>query len=672
MPLDQHQNAAILFSDIENYTAMIRERERDAIEMVNRYQKVLDHLVSMYQGQVMQHYGDGSLSVFNNPDDALACALSLQRELQSSIPLRMGLHYGPVVYHQQKVFGDTVNVASRIESLGQPGTVLLSRELQEALLSPTSFKFTSMGWYRFKNIPNKMEVIALSNPGLPIPKPGTLTGKLEPNKLPANLIWALTVITVITLLVIFYSTQKEKSDVDAAQLISNEPAIAVLPFNNLAADSSQKYFAEGLAREVIVLLTQEPKLKVTSHSSSFTFKDRADISSIAERLGVRYILDGNVRNSGDSVGISTELIDVWEDRRVWEQTWLKSMDDIFMVQQEIADSVKNALSLQIMAVGRIQSMEPKDPRAYTLYLQAKHVGQQGNLQGMKTAVNLLEQALSLDSIYAPAWTYLAVVTNRMSNIGAIDPIEGHESARTYAHAALSIDSTSSSAWSTLTSIAIYFDRDFSKAETYLQKALVTDPNNLNNLKLSSNLAFCLGDIDKAIEMDLRAVEIDPVNAKNFLDLGYGYFNNYQFTLAEEAARQGLLMNPEYLGGPFLLSLILMMQQKYTLAREQARSEPYQILELQARELIATTTKEVDSADYFLDQLLSKYAQVAPYQIAQIYANRQLADSAFKWLDLAYQYRDGGLVHAQSDIFMKNLKTDPRWGSVISQMAYPNK
>ena len=666
-----HQFAAVLFSDIEGYTSMIQKDEESAIEKVNRYQKELENIVHTFNGEVKQHYGDGSLTMFPTALDAVRCGYQLQRKLQGSIPLRIGIHYGRVILQHQKIFGDTVNIASRIESLGQPGAVLFSEDVYKEIESLTEFESISMGGFQFKNVNREIEVFALTNQGLVLPKAGSLKGKLEPKK---SSIWpfVLSGLLGFLLLAVLIVNGLRNSNGEGNMLEATiNPSIAVLPFTNLSTDTTQEYFAYGLAQEVLNMLTQDPQLRVISRSSSFSFGDQSvDIPAIAEKLGVQYILDGSVQKAGDSVKIRVQLVNAERDEQVWAEAWQRNLVDIFSLQLEIADSVKTALQLQLST---LQNGLPQatDPEAYSLFLQARHVGQQGSVQGLGNAEYFLGQALKIDSLYAPAWAYLSYILSRQSNIGVRPSSEGYELARQAAHKALSIDSTLSSAWSTLVSTSIYYDRNFQEAEYFLNKAREFDPQSLNILKLASNLAFCLGNIEQAIALDQQSTKIDPVDAKNYLDQGYGYFCDGQFQLAEQVTRQGLLMNPGHLGGPYLLSLILMEQGKLQEADEIAETEPYEILRTHALSLIAHAREKNDSSLFFLQEIKDQYAKVAPYQIAQVYGNQKQVDSAFKWLELAYQYRDGGLVQVKADPFMTSLKGDPRWEQLIQKMNFPN-
>ena len=463
-----HFFAAILFSDIEGYTTMMQQNEANAIAAVNRYQEQMEHAVAQFNGQVKQYYGDGSLCLFESAVDAISCAECIQKELMSSIPLRMGIHFGKVVLHDGRVYGDTVNIASRIESLGEPGAILFSEQVLSELPTQTEFATVAMGSYKFKNVRKEMEVFALANEGLHVPKPGSLKGKLDRPRSYKLLLVLLGVLAVVVLSFLLDQIRTRSDTSESYDSLSDTPAIAVLPFANLTSDSTQEYLADGVAEEIMILLSQDPQLQVTSRSSSFSFKGKSlDIPSIADQLQVGYILEGSVQRAGDSVRIGVQLINALEDYQIWAHSWQSDLVEIFEVQQQIADSVKNELEVQIL---RTSPLQQTDSEAYNLYLQARHIAQQGNVDGLQNAENLLKNTLEIDSLYGPAWSYLSSIWNRQSNIGILPTDEGHEMARKAAFKALEIDSTLSSAWAELASIAIYYDRNFLMADYYIEQA----------------------------------------------------------------------------------------------------------------------------------------------------------------------------------------------------------
>ena len=667
----EHKNATILFSDIEGYTSMMQENEQDAIAVVNRYRKILEETVAAYGGNVQQYYGDGSITIFETPVDALQCAYELQKQFMDApkIPLRIGIHYGKVIFHNRKLFGDTVNLSSRIESIGQPGSVLISRQVVEALPETHSFQFLSLGVFKFKNVAREMEVYALDRAPLIIPDRSNLKGKLAPPTTSGarNIFLGLTAVLLI-ILGLWYFNRPTLPFVTPMNEAEINRSVAVMPFVQKVPDSSQAYLGEGLAEELLNKLAQEPQLRVTSRASSFSFADtEVDLGTVAQKLGVKYVLEGSFAKTNDSLRINTQLVDAQLDQTVWAKTWMGGLENIFALQDEIADSVKQVLRVN-MPSSRLSATT--DPQAYTLFLQAKHIGALGNVESLARSVDMIQEVLEIDQSYAPAWGYLSYLYNRQANIGAVPLKEGQQKAHQAALKALSIDSTSAQAFCTLSSQAIYYYWDFNTAKTYVHKALDLEPGSLAGLKLASNLAFCLGEVEQAIQMDQKAISLDPISAKNHFDLAYGHFFAGNGAEAERITRQGMDLSPNFLGGYYLLSLALLQQGQNQQALEAAKNEPYEILRTQAQALVFTALQSADSADWYLQDIKRQFATVAPYQVAQVYAFQDQPDSAFRWLDLSYQFRDGGLVHAQVDPFMKPLHEDYRWEELMEKMGFP--
>jgi class 3 adenylate cyclase len=240
------QLAAILFTDIEGYTATMQQDEQKAILLKDRHRLVLESEHIKYNGNIIQYYGDGTLSIFSSAINAVQCALAMQQQFCSKpkVPVRMGLHIGDIIINDGHVFGDGVNLAARIESLGVTGSVLMSDKVNDELHNHPQIKTQSMGAYQLKNIDRLVEVFALDDEELVIPLPNSLIGK---------------------------TTEKKSSPVVAA---TSKNSIAVLPFVNMSNDPEQEYFSDGIAEEILNALSHLKNLKVAGRSSSFKYKGK--------------------------------------------------------------------------------------------------------------------------------------------------------------------------------------------------------------------------------------------------------------------------------------------------------------------------------------------------------------------------------------------------------------
>ncbi|MGH2564885.1 MAG: adenylate/guanylate cyclase domain-containing protein, partial [Ginsengibacter sp.] len=240
--------AAILFTDIVGSTAMMQKDELTAVAVNKHYVDVLTESVTLHKGEVLNDYGDGSLCVFSSTTEALRCAIEMQHRLQNDpkVPLRVGLHLGEIFFQHGKVFGDGVNVASRIQSLGVANSILISSQINSQIKNQLDFKSISLGKFHFKNVDEPMEVFALTNEGLTIPKKEELTGKLkEIEKKPATKKWIISVTAIILLAVSYFVYQHYFH----ASGFSGEKTIAVLPFENVGVPDSEEYISDGITQD---------------------------------------------------------------------------------------------------------------------------------------------------------------------------------------------------------------------------------------------------------------------------------------------------------------------------------------------------------------------------------------------------------------------------------------
>ena len=301
------QLAAIMFTDIVGYTAMMQQNEEKAVAVIKHYNATLEKWVTQFNGQVLNYYGDGSLCIFSSATDAVNCSLAVQKELKTEpvVPLRIGLHIGEVFFEDAKALGDGVNVASRVQSLGQENTILISEEIHDKIKNNASITTASLGHFDFKNVGKSMEVFALTNEGLSVPQRKKMEGKLKKkNFQKRNIIAALSFILLVVAAFFIYKNFFAKND-----NVGTDKSIAVLPFVDMSAGKDQEYFSDGLSEELLNLLSKIPELKVIGRTSSFSFKGKnEDLRIIGEKLGVAHILEGSVRKDGNKIRVTAQLI----------------------------------------------------------------------------------------------------------------------------------------------------------------------------------------------------------------------------------------------------------------------------------------------------------------------------------------------------------------------------
>jgi len=318
MPERKRLLAAIMFTDLEGYTAMMQEDEQNAKMARDRHRNILEEKINEYSGNLLQYYGDGSLSIFNSGIEAVRCAIEIQKNLskEPKIPVRVGIHVGDIVKEDDGIYGDGVNIASRIESISVPGAVLISDRLQDELGNKPDITTKSLGKFQLKNVKRQIEVFAVASDNIKVP------------------------------------TIREINSEKAKPVKS----IAVLPFVNMSADPENEYFSDGITEEILSALVKVEGLQVTSRTSSFAFKSKnLDAREIGKQLGVSTLLEGSVRRAGNKIRITAQLINAADGYHVWSEVYDRKLEDIFEVQDEISSKIANTLREKLTGEDRSQA-----------------------------------------------------------------------------------------------------------------------------------------------------------------------------------------------------------------------------------------------------------------------------------------------------------------------------
>ncbi len=446
-------------------------------------------------------------------------------------------------------------------------------------------------------------------------------------------------------------------------------SIAVLPFEDLSTDGDQGYFADGLADELISLLTGVGQLRVAARNSAFAFRDSTlDQGQIAEQLRVAHVLTGSVRHAGGQVRISTQLTDAREGYQLWAATYERTLEDIFAIQEEIAAEVARQLRVQLL--GTPQRRHETDLRAYTLYLQARHIGHQNTPESLPRAVELFRQALAIDAGYVPAWSELAVVYFNLVGFALMPRDEGYALAREAALTALSIDPDHGPAHDRLAWLALHQDNDLQAAARHHRRALELAPDDPSILGNAALFAVALGRMDDAISMLQEVAMRDPVSAISHANLANAYLLSRRYPEAERAIRDALTLSPQYAGAHYRLARILLAQNDLEGAAAVLQDEPLEAGRLLGGALLANAVDDDGSSDAALAELMAQYGDRAAGNYAQVYAHRGDIDKAFEWLEVEYRVNGaGGFLEHRWEPLFDRLRPDPRWPALLERAGF---
>jgi TolB-like protein/Tfp pilus assembly protein PilF len=642
-----------LLTDIEGSTRLWQGAP-DAMQIaLARHDAILRRGIETHGGYVFKTAGDAFFAVFTTPWLALDAALAVQQVLQaeawppqSPIRVRMALHSGAAELRDGDYFGQPLNQVARLLSTGHGGQTLVSSVTCELCNDrlPAGVVLESLGEHLLKDLARRQTIYQLGHPSLP--------QAFAPLR---------------TLL---------------APLDTRVPSIAVLPFVNRSHSEEDEYFSDGLADELLNVLAKIRGLRVAARSSAFTFKGKgATVAEVGRALNVATVLEGSVRKAGNRMRISVQLVKVADGYHLWSETYDRTLDDIFAVQDDIAQSVVKELrtalfgesdakaeqqaTLQVAAAVKGRAT---DPEAHRLFLQGRHFIDRRTPEDSARGIGYLKQALEIDPEFALAWAALARAYRTEASMGWVPVVEGVARAREAVARALALDPDLAQGHAQMGWIQNVDDWDWHAAEASLQRALELAPGNPDVLIPVGAMACSLGRLDEAIVLFRQAVAQDPLRAAAYHSLGWALYASDRLAEAEAAYRKALELAPQREGARAVLALNLLTQGRGDEALAEASREPREAFRLWAIAIIEHAASRRAESDTALQELIAKHQTDFAYQVAEVYSARGDADLAFDWLERAFVQRDGGLAETRTNPLLRSLHADPRWSAFLRKMG----
>ena len=440
-------------------------------------------------------------------------------------------------------------------------------------------------------------------------------------------------------------------------LAEPDKSIAVLPFINMSDDASNEFFSEGLSEELLNLLAKIPGLRVTSRSSAFSFKGKDFlIADVGRQLNVSNVLEGSVRKAGNQVRITAQLIKVDGDVHLWSETYDRSLDNIFAIQDEIATAVVTQLKLKLF--GDMPTTRARDPKAYAFFLQARQLSNLLTPEGWQQSNVLYQQAISIDPDYAVAWAGLGRNYINLTGYNLLSPEEGYPKALEAANRALAIDPKNAMAYSVLGWTAMMNDGELAVAAKYLERAMELEPTNISIIGHTADLVMRLGRLDEAITLAEYVAARDPVNPVNHLNLSGYYILAERLDEAIASSRIANSLSPGIGGAQYRLGEALLRKREPEAALAAFEQEEDEEWRVKGTALALHDLEQFTEYEEAFSELRKRWGERWPVEIAHVYAWVGETDEVFAWLEK--EYEANGLGGVMVDNFFKNLHDDPRW------------
>jgi adenylate cyclase len=704
-PTEERKLAAIMFTDMVGYSALAQRDDKIALELLEEHRRLLREIFPRFHGTEIKTIGDAFLVEFGSALEAAQCAIEIQRTLAKRnhdvtsdrrIEIKIGIHIGDVVHRDGDVYGDGVNIASRIEQLAGAGGICVSMDVERQIRNALEARFEKFGSADLKNIKLPMELFRIV---LPWESDRKTERPSAQKKSQFPLLAAAAVGMLVLFLFGWWFMQRSSRDHQSASTSSpnvlaaastkapDPKSVAVLPFVNLSDDKGSEYFSDGISEELLTILQKIPGMHVAARTSAFSFKGKnATAQEIGQKLGVAHLVEGSVRKSGDAVRIAARLTRADDGEELWSENYTRNLMDVFAVQTELAQTIVEQLR------GRFDGADPrstakekihaevqaaekggtKNVDAHQLYLQGRFYENRHSEKTAREALVAYQHAVELDPGFALAWAGVAGTNGWLAAFateGGQKAFDAHlSSARDAVTRALSIEPDLPEALLARGSIETNFDFNWNAASQTVSKALALAPADPNVLIAAANLELARGNTDRAIELYRKAVELDPVNAqaRGFLAFNLAATKRFAEALAEYPRVVELNSSAPWAHAG--LGLAYLLENKFEEAATAAQADAGAWARLLIVACARWGQRKIPQADAALAQLTKDFAETAAYQIAEVYAYRGEKDKAFEWLERARRQRDPGLASLRKDPLLPNLYGDPRWNAFLHTMG----
>lgn len=550
-PNVQRKLAAIFSADVKGYSRLMGEDEVATIRTLTAYREAMTTIIRQHRGRVVDSPGDNMLAEFGSVVDAVQSAVEIQNELQTrnatlsssrKMEFRIGINVGDVIVEGERIYGDGVNIAARLEALAEPGGICVSSAVYDQVenkLTDLKLRYERLGEQTVKNIAKPVTAYRIAMAAVTIPDKGEVLDRRSNPPLGQPHGTAPT------------TTRSALS-------ISDKPSIAVLPFTNLSGDPEQEYFSDGITEDLLTDLSKLSGLFVISRNSVFLYKGKAvKPEQVGKELGARYVLEGSVRKAANRVRVTAQLIDTATGYHLWAERYDRELEDIFAVQDEVTQEIVAALQVKLTAGerNRLGRSSTTNLEAYEYFLRGLETFARRTPEANALARQMFERAIELDPHFAAAYARLGRVYMIERAFQWSDDPQLPERAAVLAHQAIAFDETLPGAHQTLAYVHL-LKRQFDQAIAEARRAVALDPNDADACITLGEVLSCAGEPQEAVGLVEKALQLDPYYPPSYLfALGQAYYLLGRHEEAIIAHKRLLTRNPDHARAYFFLALL---------------------------------------------------------------------------------------------------------------------
>ena len=675
----QRRLAAIMFTDIQGYTRLMQESEAQAVSVRARHREIFDPSTIKFRGEIIQYYGDGTLSIFSSCVDAVQCAYEMQRAFQQApaIPVRIGIHLGDILQDPDDIIGDSVNLASRVESLGIPGSVLISNKVYEEIKNKPGLSVKSMGEFHFKNDARPRSIYALDLPGLVVPETHQLQGKLErPSKKSAlaNRWSALIGLLIIILLAV----------ASWFTLLSSTPKLerlAVLPLQNRIGDVSQEYLVDGMHEELISKLLSSG-IKVRPYTTMKNYKDSdKSAKAIATELEVDALVEGSISRIGDEIRIKLQLISGKQEEYLMEPIESQvPFSDIMLLYGNVVRSLASKIEATFDSEThkQLDNLRSVNPVAYDWYLKGRYQLNLGTTASIQEAIQFFNKSLEADESFGQAHKGL-VESYLLLGFSSLNSREAYAQFRIHLQKALELNEEFAKDHHQLAMIKIFTEWDWEGAAEELRLAIEEKPDSWEAQDSYCQLMWAMGRMDESVAAGEKAVALDPKAHFARCDLAWAYFFDGDYTSTKSQLRR--LFDEQGADCPYHSALNYYVQlydstnhvnYDKIISELEDRAQRFPDDEAHISSLLGYTYVLKGNREKALE-IVEELHQQGNLNTAKIYLALGDKDMAINILERTYEQRSFLLMYVIKEApWLDGLRDDPRFIDLLERMGLANE